>query len=268
MFVALCGDKGAPGVTTSALALASAWPGPAVVVEASPAGGDLALRLHPKGSVLPETPTVLSLVTASRSARGEDPVATHAHVLNATTTVVPGAGLAEQFANIRDWEPLADVLGRTEARVFVDLGHIHASSPTLGVAARADVVVVVSRPDLPSIVRMRERLSRLATDLAYLRGAPPRLFPLLISTRRHGQADVADLRAILAETPANPFVPDAGFLAHDLPAVRRLEAGENPAGRLSRTELLRTARAAASQLEGIGGSPTQAASGSELGTRA
>jgi len=265
MYIALCGDKGAPGVTTSALALASAWPGPAVVVEASPSGGDLAIRLHPKGSVLPETPTVLSVLTASRNIREQDPVSTHAHVLNSTTAVVPGPALAEQIANIGDWSPLAEVLGRTQTPVFADLGHLHASSPMLGIAARADVVVVVSRPDMASVVRLRERMSRLATDLAQLRGAAPRLFSLLISTNRHGAADLADLRSVLAETPAMPFLVDAGFLAYDAPAVRRLEAGEEPAGRLSRTDLLCTSRAVASQLERVAGSLTQVAAASAQG---
>lgn len=267
MFVALCGDKGAPGVTTSALALASAWPGPAVVVEASPAGGDLAIRLHPKGSVLPETPTVLSVVTASRATREQDPVSAYAHVLNSTTMAIPGAASAEQMTNIGDWSPLADALGRTESRVFADLGHLHASSPMLGVAARADVVVVVSRPDMPSVVRLRERLSRTATDLAHLRGGPPRLFPILISTSRHGAADVADLRAILGETAVKPFLVDVGFLAHDPSAVRRLERGEDPTGRLSRTDLMRTARAVASRLEQAVGSSVQAQATSVLGGR-
>ena len=267
MFYALCGDKGAPGVTTSALALASAWPGPAVVVEASPAGGDLAMRLHPKGSVLPETPTVLSLVTASRSGREQDPVNTHAHVLNSTTTVVPGPALAEQVDKIGDWSPLADALGRTQARVFADLGHLHASSPVLSVAARADVVVVVSRPDMASVVRLRERLTRLATSLANLRGSAPRLFPLLISTTRHGAADVADLRAILTEASVKPFLVDAGFLARDPVAVSRLEAGEEPGGRLSRTDLLRTARTVAGQLEAVAGSSAKSPGASVLGVR-
>jgi len=267
MYIALCGDKGAPGVTTSALVLASAWPGSAVVVETSPSGGDLAIRLHPKGSVLPETPTVLTVLTASRNTREQDPVSAHAHVLNSTTAVVPGPALAEQIANIGDWSPLAEVLGRTQTPVFADLGHLHASSPMLGVAARADVVVVVSRPDMASVVRVRERMSRLATDLAQLRGAAPRLFSLLISTNRHGAADVADLRSVLAETPAKPFLVDAGFLAHDAPAVRRLEAGEEPAGRLSRTDLLCTARVVASQLERVAGSLTQVAAASARGGR-
>ena len=265
MFVALCGDKGAPGVTTSALALASAWQGPATVVEASPAGGDLAIRLHPNGAVLPETPTVLSLVTASRSAPEQDPVSTHAHALNSTTTVVPGAPLAEQMAHVRDWSPLADALDRTQLRVFTDLGHLHAASPALTIAARANVVVVVSRPDMPSIVRLRERLSRLAIDLAHLRGDPPRLFALLISTKRQGGANVADLRAILTETAVKPFLVDVGFLAHDPAAVRRIEAGEEPAGRLSRTDLLRTAKEVAARLDNIAGPPARAGVVSVLG---
>ena len=100
-------------------------------------------------------------------------------------------------------------------------------------------------------VRVRERLIRAATDLARMRGAAPRLFPLLVSTSRHGQADVADLGAVLAETPARPFLVDAGFLAHDPAAVRRLQAGEEPAGRLARTALMRTARTVADQIERI-----------------
>ncbi|ABL81054.1 MULTISPECIES: hypothetical protein [unclassified Nocardioides] len=267
MLIALCGDKGAPGVTTTALAIGSAWPEPAAVVEASPTGGDLAIRLRPKGSVLPETPTVLSVVTAARGHDGTDAVASHSYVLNSTTTVVPGPALAEQFTNIGDWSPLADALGHSLAPVFADLGHLHAASPTLAVAARAHLVVVVSRPDMASVVRVRERLIRLSTDLARMGGAPPRLFPLLISTIRHGQADVADLLAVLSETPARPFIVDAGFLAHDPAAVRRLQSGEEPAGRLARTALMRSARTVVSQIERLAKAPVRKAAAPASGAR-
>lgn len=248
MFVALCGDKGSPGVTTAAVALASAWAGPAIAVEANPAGGDLAIRLHPGGSALPETPTVLSVATAARAGRGQDPVVTHAHALNSTTAVVPGAGLAEQMANIGDWSPLTDALAHCASPVFVDVGHLHSSSPMLPVAARADLVIVVARPDTSSVVRLRERLIRMAPGLAHLRGAAPRLLPLLVTSSRHGAADVTDLRGILADTPARPFLVDCTFLAYDPSAVLRLEAGDEPDGRLSRSDLLRTARAVTSRL--------------------
>ena len=45
MLVAMVSVKGAPGVTTLAVGLATRWPrGEAVVVEADPAGGDLSAR--------------------------------------------------------------------------------------------------------------------------------------------------------------------------------------------------------------------------------
>jgi hypothetical protein len=267
MFVALSGDKGSPGVTTAALALASAWEGHAIAVEANPAGGDLAIRLHPRGSALPETPTVLSVATAARGEREKDPVGTHAHTLNSTTAVVPGGLLAEQMANIVDWSPLADALVCCESPVFVDVGHLHSSSPMLGVAARADLVIVVARPDMSSVVRLRERLVRMAPDLAHLRGMAPRLFPILVSTGRHGAADAVDLRGLLAETPVKPFVVECGFLAHDPLAVARLEAGEEPSGRLSRTDLLRTARTVTTSLESLSGSSAKASTTSVAGGR-
>lgn len=267
MYVALCGDKGAPGVTSATLALASAWPGPAVAVEASPSGGDLAIRLRPKGTALPERPTVLSVVTASRAKSEHDVVSTSSHILNPSTTVIPGALLAEQMANIGDWSPLADTLATTQARAFVDVGHLHGSSPLMVVAARADVVVAVSRSDMASVVRVRERLTRLANALANARGSAPRLIPLLISSSRHGEADVGDLLGILGETAVSPFLVDAGFLAHDPPALRRLEAGEDPAGRLSRTDLLRTARAMSSRIESIVGAAAPTAAVPSLGSR-
>ena len=267
MFIALCGDKGSPGVTTTALVLASAWAGQAIAVEADPAGGDLAIRLHPGGSTLPETPTVLSVATAARADREHDPVATHAHALNSTTGVVPGAVLAEQMANIGDWSPLTGALARCACQVFVDLGHLHSASPMLGLAASADLVIAVGRPDMASVIRLRERLVRLAPDLAHLRGAAPRLLPLLVTTSRHGAADVADLRGILAETPVKPFVVDCGFLAHDPSGVLRLQAGDEPGGRLSRTDLLRTARAVTGRLESLAGSPAAASKPSVVGGR-
>jgi hypothetical protein len=249
MLVAVCADKGSPGVTTAALCLAAGWPMRAgVVIETDPAGGDLAIRLRPGGMALPEAPTVLTAATAARSNRDPDMLSRYSHPLNTRILVVPGAILAEQMSSVTDWEALAEALTRAPYPVFADLGHLHSESAVAGIAARADVVVVVAGSETTSVIRLRERLGRLATELGPLRGGPPRLFPLLVTTSRHGAAEVADLRGILAQSPANPFLVGAGFLALDSAAVRRLEAGEEPAGRLARTDLLRTARSAARQI--------------------
>ena len=243
MFIALCGDKGSPGVTTTALVLASAWAGQAVAVEADPAGGDLAIRLHPGGSALPETPTVLSVATAARADREHDPVATHAHALNSTTGSSPARCWRSRWRTSatgrRSPTHSCDATSRSSWTSATSTPHRRCFvSPRVLTWSSW-----LGAPDMSSVVRLRERLVRVAPDLAHLRGAAPRLLPLLVTTSRHGAADVADLRGILAETPAKPFVVDCGFLAHDPSGVRRLEAGDEPGGRLSRTDLLRTARA-------------------------
>jgi hypothetical protein len=255
MLIAFCADKGSPGATTAALAIAAASPSGVVVVEADPSGGDLALRLRPHGVALPETPTALSALTAARRSSEVDPIASHAHVLNVSTSVVPGPLLAEQMAGVGDWSPLSRALARPDTVAMVDVGHLWAGSPVAGLAAAADVVVIVARPDVASIVRLRERVVRLGSDLAQLRRTPARFVPLLVTTARHGAGDCADLLALLIDTPARPFVADVTFLAHDPAALRRLEAGEDPAGRLARSDLLRTARSAVTAIAAAVGAP-------------
>ena len=53
--IAVAADKGAPGVTTTALALAAVWPRPVLLAECDPAGGDLVYRL-PAGASPPSRP--------------------------------------------------------------------------------------------------------------------------------------------------------------------------------------------------------------------
>jgi hypothetical protein len=53
--------KGSPGATTMALALASWWPRPVIVIEAEPAGGDVAARLG-----LSEEPGLVGMAAALR----------------------------------------------------------------------------------------------------------------------------------------------------------------------------------------------------------
>lgn len=249
MLVTVCADKGSPGATTSALALAAAWPAPGVVVEADPYGGDLSIRLRTtKGAALPEAPTVLTLATAARTSQDGELVFRYAQRLNDQLSVVPGHLVAEQLSGVRDWAPLASCLARSTVPVVADIGRVHAGSPLLPVAASADVLVVVSRADAGSVIRLRERLTRLIPAVAALRTSPMRVCPVIVTPARHGPADAHDVTRLLRETPAGALVSSVGFLAMDAGAVRRLESGEEPGGRLARTPLLRTARAFARQL--------------------
>jgi MinD-like ATPase involved in chromosome partitioning or flagellar assembly len=270
MLIGLCSDKASPGATTTALTLASAWPDSAIVVEADPDGGDLAIRLRTTdGAALPGAPTVLTVAAASRTSATADLVGRYAHTFTSGVSVIAGHLVAEQSAGVAEWDSFGAALAASESPVFLDLGRLHGRSPLMPIAAMADVLVVVARPDTGSVIRLRERLARLTPELASRRGSPPCFFPILVSAHRHGDADVGDLRRILAESPARPFLAGVGFLAFDPRAVRRLEMGEDPASQLARTPLLHTARGVVVELVRLlrSGAPTEAATATLGGAR-
>ncbi|KRF07312.1 hypothetical protein ASG88_00140 [Nocardioides sp. Soil777] len=241
MFVAVCCDRGAPGATTTALALATAISEYTVVVEADPYGGDLALRCRAGGrDVLPETPTVLTVSTAARTSHAPDLVSVYAHRFTDGVGVIPGHMSAEQAAGMSDWSPLAAALHASSTHVVADLGRIHMSSPSLSVAAAADVLVVVGRADVGAVVHLRERLARLVPAVAAVRGRPPVVVPVVLTLRRAGGRHAADVRRLLADSPAGPLVGSVGWVAWDPRGVARLERGEEGRG-LTRTPLLRSA---------------------------
>lgn len=252
VLVAVCSDKGSPGATTTALALTAGWPEPAVLVEADPYGGDLAVRMRTDtGRVLPETPTVLTVAAAARTSRDGDLVTSYAQRVNDQLSVVPGPLVAEQSAGVSDWAPLAASLAASARPVLIDLGRLHAGSPLLPVAAAAELLVVVARADTGSLIRLRERLCRVVPALAARRNSRVLLFPVLVTRERHGTKDLADLERVLDGTDAGPLVAGLGFVAWDPGAVARLEAGEYPGGLLARTSLLRTARRTAGDLAAL-----------------
>lgn len=222
----VCCDRGAPGSTTTALALGAVMPG-SLVVEADPYGGDLAVRCHTAehGTRLPSTPTVLTAVVAARTDPSSGSVDRYAQQLGPGLRVIPGHLSCEQGSNIRDWTPLARSLRAVKGPVVCDVGRIHAASPSMPIAAAADVVVVVSRGDTGAVIHLRERLARLVGALAETRGAPPRVLPVLIVPRRHGTAQAAQLAALLADSPVGSVVTRVGWMAWDPRAVATLEAG-------------------------------------------
>ena len=122
MLLAVCSDRGAPGATTVALALAAARGLPSVVVEADPYGGDLAVRCRIDGNPLPPTPTVLGLGTgmpAAPTSEGEprrlDLWRDSSHRLSALVRVVPGFLTAEQGATL-PWASVAATVDRRRCR--------------------------------------------------------------------------------------------------------------------------------------------------------
>ncbi|MCA2224265.1 hypothetical protein [Nonomuraea aurantiaca] len=231
--IVLAADKGAPGVTTAATALAAVWPRPVLLAECDPAGGDLAYRLPAAdGGVLNPGKGLLTLAATAR--RGLEPAQIHQH----TQKIVGGldvlAGLThgEQAAGLTWlWGPLGRALAAIpDADVIADCGRL-GGHPQLGdLMAQAEQVVLLTRATLDHVAHLRERLS-----ITKAHGVA------VIADPRNYRSSIDDVRRIVG-----PSVKFVHGLAHD-PKGAELLRGQW-GGRLDRCLLIRTARDLAGRL--------------------
>jgi hypothetical protein len=159
--VALAAAKASPGVTTTAVALAAVWPRPraVLVVEADPAGGDLAARFG-----LASEPGLVTLAAARRGAATAATVAAHAQALPGGLRVVAGPPGGEQAAaalGLLGPELPAGLAGLDDVDVLADLGRLDPASPALPVARAADLLVLVTRPVLAELQHLAHRAAVL-----------------------------------------------------------------------------------------------------------
>jgi hypothetical protein len=222
--IALTSAKHSPGVTTAALACATAWSAyhESLLVEADPAGGDLAARL-----LLPFDPDLVSLAAASRH-HGAPASQLDAHLQplpgGGSSLLGPGspeqAGVALSEIGTGLFAALAGRSGLT----VVDCGRWSPTSPARSALRVADLVLVVLRPTLEGIVHLRSRAASLGSDAA------GRLGLLLVGERPYTAAEVQEAAGI----------PVTGVLADDPRGAAALyQSGPGPARRLL---LVRSAR--------------------------
>ncbi|WNE95544.1 hypothetical protein PS467_09415 [Streptomyces luomodiensis] len=165
--IAVGSIKGAPGVTTTVLALAAAWPVRAdggvrpVVVEADGSGGDLAVRFG-----VPHTPGLLDVATSARKERpGSLLAATTELPFGVRAVASPASGRACAEAVRLVTESVQRVLLGDEGdrgTVVLDVGRISEEAEDLLEAAEAVVLVARGGADA------------LAHAYAHLTGAGPR----------------------------------------------------------------------------------------------
>jgi len=250
--IALAAAKSA-GVTTSALALAGVWPGPVLLVECDPAGGDINAGLlrgaQPAGALL-------DLALATR--RGLTPAQFWDHTValsdDGTVRLLPGlADPAQHPALTPAWPLLIRMLqaldsppptGSAESDaaagwdVLADCGRLAPATP-MGLLGAADLVLLVLRPRLAHVAHTRSRLSALRGQIAdHAYGPLPELKLLLVGTSPYPAAEVATALDL----------PVAGVLADDPPAAAVLAglAGHRP--RFERSPLIRSAHRIATDL--------------------
>lgn len=248
--IAMFSDKGSPGVTTLALALAATWPRPVTIAECDPAGGDLALRLTDEAG-RPQLAAGSGLLALAAAARRDSARALDEHAVPVpglpNVSVVTGLTTPEQGTGIVDlWPAIAAALTTPGRRdVLADLGRLHSGSPAAPIAAAADVLVGVARGDAAGVLRMRHRLHYLLDTLPQEVGMARRAVVVLIVDDRQGADAVSSMRAVLdhARVPAAVL----GYLAYDPGAVHALQQGRQ-GPRVERSLLLRSARQLATEL--------------------
>ncbi|WP_425302200.1 MinD/ParA family ATP-binding protein, partial [Nocardia cyriacigeorgica] len=152
VLIALTGLNPHTGVTTTAVALANAWPDtkPAVVVEADPAGG----RLAQLADADPHR-GLASLAAATTQSPGDSPVSTqlweHVQTLGSGVPFLAAPPSADAMAATLT-APVsmpAAVPRLAELVVIADCGLADPASPATPIAAGADVLIVVVRGERP-----------------------------------------------------------------------------------------------------------------------
>lgn len=249
MILAVCADKGSPGVTTTATALAAVWPDARVLLEADPSGGDLALRLRSQqDGELAVSPTVSSLAADAREGIPAGALARYAQPTALGFPVLVGPPTAEAMEPMaRLWPRVADAASSWPGTVLTDLGRLqlrHAASP---LAAAATAVALVTRARArEDLYHLRERANELAVQLGQgLHRRSPLVVVVLCPSAQAGSA-TDQVRQALASQAATSTIPVAGAIAMDRRAVEALRA--MPSRRLYGSDLLRSARAVADTL--------------------
>lgn len=262
--VALIGAKGAPGATTSAVALALGWPRPVLLVDADPAGGDMAAGWL--GGRVGLDRGLLSFAAATRHTDTPSVAELTAHVVGVPEApgvlVLPGLVHAGQAGGLepRVWtrllsagtapwpaaEPAADQPKAAGLRVdmLVDCGRVGPASPW-PLLASAGVVLLATRPTLRGVHHARHAVAALSAGIGDLRRV--RLLvcgPGPYEPTEIGQAVGLDL---------------AVTLPVDAAAAQVLSDGASPGRGWARTVLLHAARTAAQPVAASAEAPAHSA---------
>ncbi len=245
MLIAVAADKGAPGVTTTAVALAAVWPRPVLLAECDPAGGDLVYRLPGEGgSRLDPRRGLLSLAVAARRDLQPSQLWAHAQKLRGGLDVLLGVTSAEQGAGLEPlWGPVGGVLaGLPQADVIADCGRLGPDGAYYDLLAHAAAVVLVTRPSLGEVVRLRDRAAAVSLAVRQRGGQDARIGVLVVADHRVFSRALAEVGQVLGA------VSMLGGIALE-PRSAELLRGEW-GGRLDKSLLIRTAREVAGQLAG------------------
>ncbi|WP_282203438.1 hypothetical protein [Kitasatospora fiedleri] len=250
--VAVLGGPGAPGATSSALALLLSWPlrpgRRVLLVECDPDGGAVLagalegrveavyglrnLAVADRRGLLAET-LWEQLLDVSPQGTGER------LLLPGLTDPAQAPGLAYT------WEPLVEALHALEPQgydVLLDLGRSGANGAMAVLPRHADVVAATVRTTLRGLSAARPRIAALREDLDTHGTGADGLGLLLVTEGPYPEHEVARQFQL----------PVLGALAHAPRTARVLsDGGDTTDRRFIRSELMRTARTAADRIQDL-----------------
>lgn len=248
--VALLADKGAPGVTTSAMVLAAVWPQPVVLAECDVAGGDLPYRLPAAGGrPLAQDRGMLSLASAVRSPLGPEAVWEHTQELDGGLPVLVGPTTPEQAsAMAAAWTPISGMLaGLPGTDVIADCGRVLGDTAVLPILRRASLIVMVARVTVEGVAHLRHGLVSVAraANAQQSSGASvlQRTVVLLVADGRRARECAGEVTEVLAAVPGLGDVSVLGVLSEDPAGARGLSGQWDK--RLNRSGLVTSARTVA-----------------------
>jgi hypothetical protein len=254
--IALTAAKGAPGVTTTAIALAGVWPRavsgnwPVLLAECDPSGGDVALRLRGPGQrVLAQDRGMISLAAAIRQPDFAEPMLwDHVQTLDGGLPVLISPSAPRLASAIEvTWPLVAGALaGLRSTDVIADCGRLHDSGGGREVLARADVVVMLVTPSVPAVAHLRYGIEALTHGDASA-ARPDRIGVVVVVDQRRRKSVLRDIAAFLARDGLPATV--LGAIALDPVGAAGLSG--HWGSRVDRTELVSSTRAVASTLVGV-----------------
>jgi hypothetical protein len=254
--IALAADKGSPGVTTSAVALAAVWPRRALYAECDPHGGDLVYRMPAEhGGPLDPNRGLVSLAVEARRGFDAAVLPRHTQRLHGGLEIMVGLGNADQIPGMAGlWTPLGRAFDRYAelpygADVIADCGRVGPDSPTVDLLAQSALVLLIARTEAENIAHVRDRANSLSARLHATQGtsvsiARPPIGIVLITPTGKARQVARQVGDLLASTTAGAEV--LGVIAQD-PAGADALSGRSRA-RVDKAMLTRSARELAANL--------------------
>ena len=242
--IVLTSANGSPGVTTTALGLALAWPRPAVLVDADPTGARAIPAGYFRGGQLPTDATIIDLAIAHRQGQLEETLPHTLMRIPDTHVQFLCGPLRHNQARALDgmWETLAATfksLERNGQDVIVDAGRLGLEGSPFRLLASAELALLVTRSSLPALVAASSWAQTLRETFARA-GAQDNLGALLIGPRMpYGAADAAKVLGV-------PIVAD---LAWDPSSAEVFSNGARPPRKFEASGLSKSLRAAVQALQ-------------------